>query len=793
MSERPRILDELGQELVRAARLQERHAADRSAVGRLPRAAVIALLTLLGLAAAAVAATLIIGHGAPLSTARAVDVPLELRPVAGSARLNGLDVPDPDGGPNWDMRTSRGKTGAICTTVGQVLDGELGLLGLDRRFRALPAGAADTCSRERATGATLAGARAFRGGGRLRAVTAVNGVAAPGVRRVVVLVHGRTLALRLGPDRAFLAVLRGLPEDLRPEVVLTGASGGKTTLHFADGGELVVGDPAGGSAWTLRYGRGNGHRRCVSAQQEPGPDVDPSFVGVPRRCAAPATAFVAIRRFVPAFERVRAFGPGHGAMITVPARPWYLHPARTVVWGSTRRAGGDVVLTGAGAPRHLRVDARGDDGILGDGISVMRSGRGGFLAVLDGHIDPRRLHVTLDGRPLDPNKTFDAGGRPLGREPVPAWRSVASARRASGVTPSSPPAPRAVSIARRAADPAGGPGWALRLWTLRARPNTPGDGPLRCFATGFERGGQLLEPLAEGRSRIVGTSERDGLCSSAPDRAAGTLAPDVRTYVDDVDSPDPRPLRVVVAGLLGDEARSAQLLGAGVARGLALGPHGSYLVVLGPSYAGARLSVRVRLADGRTYTGSSPASLLPVFGPHECVPTPGLSVRVADPDGGPSWTSGRGRVGTRHNCRYMGRLVRGRVASVFAGRNWVAYGPSSVSISLTGKARAASRPLVVEVTDPRAALPDDGRGAAPSPAQVARRTLPGRTVVSGSANDDVASITLRTPRDVRTLRPGPGGLFLAVYDGAFYGGRIYADAHLRDGRTISETIRVAAF
>lgn len=79
---------------------------------------------------------------------------------------------------------------------------------------------------------------------------------------------------------------------------------------------------------------------------------------------------------------------------------------------------------------------------------------------------------------------------------------------------------------------------------------------------------------------------------------------------------------------------------------------------------------------------------------------------------------------------------------------------------------------------------------APSSAQVARRTLPGRTVVSGSANADVVAVTLRTPRDERTLRPGPVGLFLAVYDGAFYGGRVYADTHLRDGRTITETIRV---
>jgi hypothetical protein len=51
---------------------------------------------------------------------------------------------------------------------------------------------------------------------------------------------------------------------------------------------------------------------------------------------------------------------------------------------------------------------------------------------------------------------------------------------------------------------------------------------------------------------------------------------------------------------------------------------------------------------------------------------------------------------------------------------------------------------------------------------------------------DVVAVTLRTPRDVRTIRP-VGGAFLAVYDGAFYGGTITATARTRDGRT--QTVR----
>jgi hypothetical protein len=69
-----------------------------------------------------------------------------------------------------------------------------------------------------------------------------------------------------------------------------------------------------------------------------------------------------------------------------------------------------------------------------------------------------------------------------------------------------------------------------------------------------------------------------------------------------------------------------------------------------------------------------------------------------------------------------------------------------------------------------------------SPSQVARRTLPGRTIVTGALRADVVSVTLR---DVRTLKP-VDGIFLGVYDGASYTGDVVAEAHLRDDRTRTE-------
>ena len=66
----------------------------------------------------------------------------------------------------------------------------------------------------------------------------------------------------------------------------------------------------------------------------------------------------------------------------------------------------------------------------------------------------------------------------------------------------------------------------------------------------------------------------------------------------------------------------------------------------------------------------------------------------------------------------------------------------------------------------------------------------GRVLVGGVAHPDVVSITLRTPRDVRTLIPsGRHHAILAVYEGAFPGGELTATALMRDGREVTRTLR----
>jgi hypothetical protein len=77
-----------------------------------------------------------------------------------------------------------------------------------------------------------------------------------------------------------------------------------------------------------------------------------------------------------------------------------------------------------------------------------------------------------------------------------------------------------------------------------------------------------------------------------------------------------------------------------------------------------------------------------------------------------------------------------------------------------------------------------------TPPQVERRTLEGQTIITARAEPDVVSVTLATPSDVRTLRPGgPQHAFIVVYDGQFFRGAITAAILLRDGRTVTQQVQ----
>jgi hypothetical protein len=141
VSERPRVLTELGVELERAARatlppdLPTGARASRVRRWSRWRPAGVVVLALLGGAAAAFASGLF-SFGAP-----AQPTPIFSNPRAGfgsltpgTVRLLAISTADPNGGPVWGMRVLSTTRGVGCIQVGRLVDGKLVALGQDGAF-----------------------------------------------------------------------------------------------------------------------------------------------------------------------------------------------------------------------------------------------------------------------------------------------------------------------------------------------------------------------------------------------------------------------------------------------------------------------------------------------------------------------------------------------------------------------------------------------------------------------------------------------------------------------------------
>jgi hypothetical protein len=784
-------LDALGE---RFHRLGEPRAHRRNPLpSPLPRALVIGVGLALLLAGAA-AAAILISRGAPLPAPNAVDLSSSGVPIPGSAHLAGLDVPDPDPAlPPWDIRISRARAGETCTAVGQVLDGQFGIVGLDRVFRALPLGGVDACGVQSPNGPLLAGARVFLGDASTEARTVVNGIAGAGARSVTAYGPEGARKLTLGPDGSFITVYRGYVEDVRPRVVVVTGDGQSHTIAFASSVAFEVADPDGGSPWQAS---GNPalepgsypDENCAQVSQELG-RIDPSQEGAsltPSVCGrlGPQPLFVLMRRFVP--------GSGEGT-----GYPWGNKPARTLVYGAVSHRVVSLTLSGAGAPRAVPIDAHG----------------GVFVAVFDGHVDPHALTLTAhlrNGRSVAYTRSTNlieagstavafnnASAKRWASEPDdPAYREPIPANKAQ-LPPSSIPIQGTVRETLHASDPVGGPEWALRSWQGRPNPHARfgGSVPSRfvCFQVGVRRGGALFEPRPGASSHPLAVGqEGDGLggCNGAAYVATHHPVGQVVSYTDHPYAYTPTPARTVIAGMLPPQATHPLLLGAGAPRALAMDANHMYLAVLPGRYWDAPLRVSV-VEHGHTITPSA-ASTLPVP-PVLMVP----QARAPDPDGGAPW----GYAASSTGASSYGRIVDGRLAYVSERDGMVTNGPTGWGSGgpCVGHARSSNtcpfvdrHPPAVEFNVQSQADEGSFEGAPTTltQPQIERRTLEGETLITARAEPDVVSVTLATPSDVRTLRPaGPQHVFIVVYSGQFFRGAITATIRLRDGRTVTQSVQ----
>jgi hypothetical protein len=801
VNERPRVLEELGDELDRIASLALAETPSpvdrlrRDPIGRLGvfagprrgptgRLGVLAIcIAALVLAAAATAAVLLIQQGAPLAAPHAQDLRSSGIPLPGSAHLAGLDAPDPDSSnPDWDLRLSRTRMGETCTAVGQVVGGRFGIVGLDHVFRALPLGSVDSCGIDTANGPILVGAHDFIGLTAGEARTVLSGVAGSGARSVTAYAAGAPRHLKLGAQGSFITVYAGAAEEIRPRIVVVTRDGRTHTIALEQSAAFEVPDPSGGAAWAASTeadltADAFPDEDCVQVTREPS-QIEPSQVTLPLTpeiCGRLGNSplIVQMRRFVPGKD----FGPF----------PWGNSPSRTIVYGIATPGVESLTLAGAGSPRNLRIDPHG----------------GAFLAVLDGHVDPDSLTLTATLRGGG-SRTFTrpygllaaASNRAIANVPVPPYRAPEPAA-------SDAPPPLEFQIAStvretlHAKDPAGGPTWVMRSWRGRPDPRVNGVGsePFICAELGVLVGGRLVEPGSDPSSKSHPLTAEQGRCNSAStlERMRYMLA--LESFLDDPYEYTPHPSRTVLSGVLPPGATDPVLLGVGAARPLQLDANNAFLIVTAGRYWNASPRITYLLHGhrvGRLMSGERP-KLFPL-GSSPKIP----QVRAPDPDGEAPW----GFAATANCSTAIGRIVDGRFASIDMSDGVLQSGAESTGerSSCASHLEAFTPPSLVhrpvefgEQQMQTTIAPfgrEFGREAEPfSRPEIERRTLPGRTIITGVAHGDVVSVTLSTPSDVRTLRPaGPLHAILAVYDGFFLRGNLTATVRLRDGRVQTEEI-----
>ena len=379
-----RFFDDLERDLVRAA---EARAKVRR---RGPRAMALPLAAALVLAVAGTAAggTYLALRSSSIAPFADEDVTAEQRVEPGTSRVVDLRAADPDrSAPPWALRLSRSDAGLLCTTVGQVRDGEFGLVGLDAVFRGLPEANADACGEEGAMiGTRVFAARRFRD-----VRTVVNGVAGD-LERV-------TLAARGGPPRAvphsaegaFVAVLAGYPEDAQPVVTLHRRDGSRREYEFARD-DFVVVDPYGERAWRLES-FGYGQPIKPGAPRPPTPRRQPSCVNFAKARAVegelhvlspPVCGWQSGRRSGPHdtlfFHTRRLSGDSEPGAHVMATGDWNGHPPRVAVYGSAREHR-EIVVTAAGFRAVTKPKLNG-----------------AFLVFLPPRTRPADVAVEVDGR-----------------------------------------------------------------------------------------------------------------------------------------------------------------------------------------------------------------------------------------------------------------------------------------------------------------------------------------------------------------------------------------------------------
>jgi hypothetical protein len=240
MTRIPQLQDQL---VMAAARQPDRRRLRLPGFGGRRRYLAVALAALVVAGGSAGAARLVIHEGAPIKPAPAADFTPDhhmVPPIRGTERIV-TTVPNPGGGLRWGLRVSQGKQGTICTGIGQVLHGNLGVIDSKGVFHRLPLLGPDTCNKPVKSDEVGWGASGvMRPGSHLAVVPnrpikdswfVVYGTAGGQVDRIAVAARGKRHVMKPADQGAFIAVIPG-PVSIY-DITLT--------AHFRDGSVQTFG------------------------------------------------------------------------------------------------------------------------------------------------------------------------------------------------------------------------------------------------------------------------------------------------------------------------------------------------------------------------------------------------------------------------------------------------------------------------------------------------------------------------------------------------------------------------
>jgi hypothetical protein len=314
-------------------------------------------------------------------------------------------------------------------------------------------------------------------------------------------------------------------------------------------------------------------------------------------------------------------------------------------------------------------------------------------------------------------------------------------------------------------------------------------GHSRCVQLGRMQDGAFGWIYGDGRFRRVPTGSEYPLVQCTGLKHP-KLSAQLKTTLDLANPAEPKLSRAVVWGIA-PKATAVTVAGTDGADGSAQ-VGGDAFLKLGESGAKADDDARVE-AGGHTFRlGPAGPHFPPSFKIKFPTPIPGserIEARAPDPAGGPGW--GLLVAQTREGVPCVAQ------ASQVAGDRAGSIDLRLALISGTGLSPSSCRPLQTKPDPKRAcdvgwgggnAEELEGGDAFARRARTERRLLSGRTQVYGQCSADVDRITVRTPRDIRTLVPSAvGHAFLAVYDGDFPAGKLQITAHLKNGKTWTQS------